>query len=76
MEIKTGSTHRVLLNGYRHTVKAHVAHVLKSHYQCEELIVFKYFGKYSRHWHQDMLTDYEFKFRTNTTKRRFTTSWY
>ena len=59
--MKEGDTYRVLLNGFRYTVKAHVMYILEGCYEGEKLIVFRYYGKYKQWWHQDMLREMEFE---------------
>lgn len=61
MDIKPGKSYHIYdsQNASR-VVKAHVMHIVDGCYQDEQLIIYRFYGKYKRWWHQCLLTKERF----------------
>ena len=68
MEYKEGQTFRVVLNGFNREVKIHIMYVIDSIYHGHKLIVFRYWGKRSQYWHEEVLIDIQLKHRISLSQ--------
>lgn len=56
LDFQVGQTFKTSLNGMSslNTVKIHITHVLDGVYEGEKLVVFKWYGKRTQWWQEDM----------------------
>lgn len=58
-EIKEGDSFRVQISHLIGTRKVHIDHVFPSIYQGRKLIIYRYYGKHRRWWHECLCTEEE-----------------
>lgn len=70
MNYEAGQSFRIFDHSFcNDSMKIHIMYVLDGIYKDQKLIVYRYFGKHKRWWHQFICTDEEMNFKVELYNR-------